>query len=66
MSVKFTAANLRTIAQYGEADCLRALFQNEVRGEGANTVGGGDTRLGDNLINAGRKLAARINAQAVR
>ena len=59
MNTKMTAANLRTIATYGEAACLHALMLNEKRGEGPTMIGGNDFRKGDNLINAGRKLAAR-------
>jgi len=59
MAVKFTPANLRTITQHGELACLKAIYRNRVIGEGGNTIGGGDTRLGDNLCNAGEKIVAR-------
>jgi hypothetical protein len=59
MKFKLTPAQARTVEEYGEKECLAAFAQCEVGGEGANTVGRGDTRLGDLLINAGRKIAAR-------
>lgn len=59
VAVEFTPAEARTIAQHGEKECLVAFAQNEVAGEGPSTIGRGDIRLGDNLINAGRKIAER-------
>lgn len=62
MTTKFTATDLRTINEFGAAMCLWALEQNEVYGEGPWMVGGNDYRVGNRLINAGRKLKQRNNA----
>jgi hypothetical protein len=59
LPVKFTQVNLRTIAEEGEKACISAYAMNVVAGEGPTTCGGGDARIGANMINAGRKLAAR-------
>lgn len=55
-NVKLTPANNRTITKYGFVACVKALYLNEVVGEGPNVIGGCDARLGNNLINAGRAI----------
>lgn len=58
MQTALTAVNYRTIAEHGKDACIRAYTLNVLIGEGPSTIGGGDVRLGNNLINAGRKIVA--------
>lgn len=55
MVYALTRSTLRAIGRYGELACLCA-YRDHLRGDGGNTIGSGDARKGDAMINAGRDL----------
>ena len=59
--MKISSKARRAVKKYGKDVCEKALYQNEVIGNGPSTIGielGLTTNQADAAINAGREIAA--------